>query len=69
MSNLPQPPEYPAHPARSIEYAMARLGLRSRQSIYKLAKNGELKISKVLGRTVIFDEDLEACVALRRGAV
>lgn len=34
----------------------------SRQTIYNLHKRGDLRISKILGKSVVFDEDLEAFI-------
>lgn len=39
----------------------------SRQTLYNLRDRGELHISKILGKSVVFAEDLEACIRRSRG--
>jgi len=34
----------------------------SRQTVYNLHRRGNIRISKILGKSVVFDEDLEAFI-------
>ncbi|RYG87346.1 MAG: DNA-binding protein [Alphaproteobacteria bacterium] len=54
-------PATPVRRVHSLVEAAAILRV-SRQTLYNLQRAGELRISKILGKSVVFDEDLEAFI-------